>query len=179
VAFEVAQRLHAPLDVLVARKLGAPGHEEFALGAIAGGVRILNQNTLRGLGITSSTLADITARESTELRRREFLYRSHRPPLSVTGKIAIIVDDGIATGATLRAAAHAIRSQHPARMIIAAPVAPHGFEADFAGEADELIVLMEPEDFHAVGEWYADFSEVSDAEVVRLLDSARAGAPTG
>ncbi len=171
-AFEVAQRLHTPLDVLVARKLGVPGHEEFALGAIAGSVRILNQNTLRGLGITSSTLADVTARESAELRRRESIYRGHCPAPSLTGKIAIIIDDGIATGATLRAAAHAVRSQHPARMVIAAPVAPLGFEAEFAGEADELIVLLTPEDFHAVGQWYTDFSEVSDAEVIRLLDRA-------
>ena len=157
VAFEIAQALRAPLDVLVARKLGVPGHEEFALGAIAGGVRVFNEHAFRGLGIGNEVLSEVLAREEVELHRREAAYRGQRPPPEIAGHIVILVDDGIATGATLRAAARVLRAQYPAELILAAPVAPDTVHREFAGEADELVVLRTPEDFHGVGEWYVEF----------------------
>jgi putative phosphoribosyl transferase len=175
VAFEVAQRIHAPLDVIVARKLGVPGHKEYAMGAIAsGGVRVLNDEAISWYRISDEVIDHVAAREETELRRRELAYRGHRPPPAIAGKTVILVDDGIATGATMRAAARSIVEQHPAHLIIAVPTAPTSVYEEFAGEADEVIALRTPEPFRAVGAWYESFPQTSDTEVTRLLAEARA-----
>lgn len=170
VAFEVAQALHAPLDVFLLRKLGVPGHPEIAFGAIAsGGVRVLDRQTLRGLRISQIDVGVVTAREQEELKRREFVYRGDRPPLSVAGKIVILVDDGIATGASMLAGIRAIRELRPARIIIAVPVAPPEACARLAYEVDEIVCVAMPEHFQAVGRFYDDFSQTGDKEVVDLL----------
>jgi putative phosphoribosyl transferase len=173
IAFEVATALRAPLDVFVLRKLGVPGREEFAFGAIAsGGVRILDRRTIEGLGITGLDIQRVTRAEEQELERRERAYRGGRPPLDVSGLTVILVDDGIATGSSMRAAIRALRQMKPARIVIAVPVAPPSTCSQLQFEADELVCLEMPEPFYGVGQFYDDFSQVSDEEVKELLDAA-------
>jgi len=173
VAFEVAKDLRAPLDVFVLRKLGVPGREEFAFGAIAsGGVRILGRDTVEGLGITGLDIERVTKAEEQELERRERAYRGGRPPLDVSGLTVILVDDGIATGSSMRAAIRALRQMKPARIVIAVPLAPASTHDRLRFEADELVCLEMPAPFYGVGQFYDDFSQVSDQEVKELLDRA-------
>jgi putative phosphoribosyl transferase len=173
VAFEVATELKAPLDVFVLRKLGVPGREEFAFGAIAsGGVRILDRRAIEGLGITGLDIERVTRAEKQELERRERAYRGGRPPLDVSGLTVILVDDGIATGSSMRAAIRALRQMKPARIVIAVPVAPSSTCSQLQFEADELVCLEMPEPFYGVGQFYGDFSQVSDEEVKKLLENA-------
>jgi putative phosphoribosyl transferase len=173
VALEVATDLRAPLDVFVLRKLGVPGREELAFGAIAsGGVRILDRDIVEGLGITGLDIARVTRAEEQELERRERAYRGGRPPLDVSGLTVILVDDGIATGSSMRAAIRALRQMKPARIVIAVSVAPPSTCTRLQLEVDELVCLEMPEPFYGVGQFYDDFSQVSDEEVKELLDSA-------
>ncbi len=173
VAFEVATELRVPLDVFVLRKLGVPGREELAFGAIAsGGVRILDRDIVEGLGITGLDIERITRAEQREMERREQTYRGERPPLDVSGLTVILVDDGIATGSSVRAAIRALRQMKPARIVIAVPVAPASTCNRLQSEADELVCLEMPEPFYGVGQFYRDFSQVSDEEVKELLDTA-------
>ena len=172
VAFEVAQALHAPLDVFIVRKLGLPGHEEFAMGAIAtGGVKVMNPD-IAGFHIPEAAIEKVVARERSELERRALLYRGNRPPLSIEDRIVILVDDGLATGSTMLAAATAVRRQRPKRIVVAVPVAAAETCQAFRREVDEVVCAITPEYFRAVGMWYADFGQVSDAEVHALLDAA-------
>lgn len=174
VAFEVARKLNAPLDVFVVRKLGVPGHRELAMGAIATGrVQIINQRVVDDLGIPPAVIDKVAAEEKYELERREVAYRGHSNAPDLRDKTVILVDDGIATGSTMRAAIAAIRKEKPSRLIVAVPTAAASSASDMEGEIDEFIALMLPEDFYAVGQWYEDFSEVTDAEVTLLLREAR------
>jgi erythromycin esterase-like protein/predicted phosphoribosyltransferase len=171
VGYEVARALEAPLDVLIVRKLGFPGHEEYAMGAIAsGGVRVMNP--LPGVALDSQAVAEVVAREENELIRREQLYRSQRPPVSISGRTVILVDDGLATGASMRAALLAVAQQHPARLVIAVPVGAEDSCRELRPEADELVCAAMPEPFHAVGLWYEKFPQASDEEVRTLLEQA-------
>jgi len=173
VGYEVARALGAPLDVFVVRKLGVPGQEELAMGAIAsGGVRILNDEVLRALPISEGEIDAVAAREGQELRRREEEYRDGRQPVDVSGKIVILVDDGLATGSTMRAAVKALRRLGPARIVVAAPLGAHSTCVQLGREADEAICAREPEPFYAVGMWYDDFSQTTDEEVRELLSQA-------
>jgi putative phosphoribosyl transferase len=173
VAFEVATELKAPLDVFVLRKLGVPGREEFAFGAIAsGGVRILDRRSIEGLGITGLDIERVTRAEKQELERREQAYRGGRSPLDLSGLTVIFVDDGIATGSTMRAAIRALRQMKPARIVIAVPVAPPSTCRQLQFEADEFVCLEMPEPFYGVGQFYDDFTQVSDEEVKQLLENA-------
>jgi predicted phosphoribosyltransferase len=173
VGYEVARALGASLDVFVVRKLGVPGHEELAMGAIAsGGVRVLNKEVLRELPISDEDLDAVSAREQLELSRREEEYRGARPPADVRGKTVILVDDGLATGSTMRAAVAALRRLGPARIVVAVPVGARSTCAELAREADEAVCAEEPEPFHAVGLWYYDFAQTSDDEVRDLLAQA-------
>jgi putative phosphoribosyl transferase len=173
VAFEVATELRAPLDVFVLRKLGVPGREELAFGAIAsGGVRTLERDIVEGLGITGLDIQRVTRAEEQELERRERAYRGGRPPLDVSGLTVILVDDGIATGSSMRAAIRALRQMKPARIVIAVPIAPVSTCNRLQSEADELVCLAMPQPFYGVGQFYGDFSQVSDEEVKELLDAA-------
>ena len=170
VGYEVARALNAPLDVFIVRKLGVPGQEELAMGAIAsGGVRILNQDIVQALGIPASVIDQVAAREWQELRRREKLYREGRPAPDLAGRTVILVDDGVATGATMRAAIKAVRQQNPAKVIVAVPVSALETYYDLAREADEVVALATPEPFFGVGLWYEHFDQTSDDEVRRLL----------
>jgi putative phosphoribosyl transferase len=174
VAFEVARALHAPLDVIIVRKLGVPGEEELAMGAIAsGGVRVLNDDVVQMLALSEEVINKVAAHEQHEMERRERLYRGDRPAYDVHGRTVILVDDGIATGATMRAAVAAVRHQQPARIIIAVPVAASATCEEFVAEVDELVCVSRPEVFFAVGFWYEHFSQTSDEEVRRLLEQAR------
>lgn len=176
VAAEVAQALRAPLDIYLVRKLGVPGHEEFAFGAIAsGGVCVLNDDTVESLGITRATIAQVAEREQRELSRRETVYRECGPPLEPTGKIVIIVDDGMATGATMAAAVTALRQLKPKRLVVAAPTAAASTVEEFRSKADEVVTVIAPEVFSGVGQWYENFDQTTDAEVIALMDRARAG----
>jgi len=178
VAFEVARALRAPLDVFLVRKLGLPGREELAIGAIApGGVRVLNRDVVRALGIPQSVIDEVAAQEQQELERRLRLYRDDRPAPDVRGRTVILVDDGLATGSTMRAAVAALRQQHPARIVVAAPVGAADTCAEFQHEADEAVCARTPEPFLAVGMWYADFSQTMDEEVRELLEQATEPAP--
>jgi putative phosphoribosyl transferase len=173
VAYEVARSLNAPLDVFVVRKLGVPGEEELAMGAIAAnGVRVINEDVVRSLGLTREAVDAVAAREQRELERREREYRGDKPPIDARGRIVILVDDGLATGATMRAAAQAIRRQEPQRVIIAVPVAALETCQALRDEADEVVCAMAPEVFYAVGLWYDDFSQITDREVQELLNVA-------
>jgi putative phosphoribosyl transferase len=173
VAFEIATELKVPLDIFVLRKLGVPGREELAFGAIAsGGVRILNRDVIEGLGITGLDIERVTRVAEQELQRREQAYRGGRPPLDLSGLTVILVDDGVATGSTMRAAIRALRQKKPARIVIAVPVAPPATCDQLQLEADELVCLEKPEPFYGVGQFYSDFSQVSDEEVKELLDAA-------
>jgi putative phosphoribosyl transferase len=173
VAFEVAQRLQAPLDVFVVRKLGVPGQEELAMGAIAtGGVRVVNQDVVSALGLSQQTLDRVAEAEQAELVRREAAYRGPRPPLDVRGATVILVDDGLATGSTMRAAVTAIRQLGPARIVVAVPVAAPSTRDDLAREVDEIVCVASPDPFLAVGRFYDDFAQTGDAEVHDLLERA-------
>jgi putative phosphoribosyl transferase len=174
VAFEVAQRLGAPLDVFLVRKLGVPGHEELAMGAIAsGGTRVLNDSVVSSLRIPDEMIDAVAAVEERELARRETEYRDAMPPPEIEGKIVILIDDGLATGATMRAAAIALKEQHPQKLVIAVPVSsPDTCEA-FAADVDEIICAETPQPFYGVGMWYRDFSQTTDEEVRELLNLNR------
>lgn len=173
VAFEVARRLRAPLDVFVVRKLGVPGHEELAMGAIAsGGTRVINQEVVRQLGISTSTIEQVASREALELSRREREYRGDRPPLPVRGRTVLLVDDGLATGSTMMAAIEALRRQNPAGIIVAAGVGAADTCAALSGVADGCVCALRPPWLDAVGRWYQDFSQTTDAEVRDLLARA-------
>jgi putative phosphoribosyl transferase len=170
VGAEVAKALGAPLDVFIVRKLGVPGHKELAMGAIAsGGVRVLNRDVLDYARITPQQLDAVTAREERELSRREAEYRGDRPPLEVRGRTVIIVDDGLATGSTMRAAVQSLRAMEPKRVIVAVPVGAAQTCEEFRDIVDEMVCLRTPEPFEAVGLWYDDFTQTTDAEVHALL----------
>ena len=173
VGFAVADRLHLPLDVIAARKLGVPWQPELAMGAIAGAERILDDRMVQELGIADEDLAQVVAREQTEMRRREDLYRAGEPALDLSGRTAILIDDGLATGNTMRAAVRYVRSFRPSKVIIGVPVGSRDACARLRGEVDELVCLAAPEFFFAVGEWYRDFRQVRDSEVQKLLAEAR------
>lgn len=175
VAFEVARALHAPLDVFLVRKLGLPGHEELAMGAIAsGGVRVLNGEVIRKFRITDNQIEMVAAIEQKELERREWFYRGNRPKIDTHGRTIILIDDGLATGSTMRAAVVALRQLGPSRIIVAVPVGASETCAEFQDEADEAICGQTPEPFYAVGLWYKEFSQITDEEVRHLLEQAAA-----
>lgn len=174
VAFQIAKSLNAPLDVIVVRKLGVPYQPELAMGAIGeGGVRILNEDVMSVTGVTSEQLEEVEAGEREELERRAQLFRRGHPRVSLAGRVAVIVDDGIATGSTARAAAQVARAQGAARVVVTAPVAPTSVKDRLVREADEVIVVETPEPFFAIGQFYIDFTQTSDAEVTEWLDRAR------
>jgi putative phosphoribosyl transferase len=178
VAFAVARRLHAPLDVWVVRKLGAPGIPELAIGAIAsGGVETVTADAPCKLNVTAEQFEVIASRERKELERREAAYRGNRAPIDVRGQTVILVDDGIATGASMRAAIASLRRLEPARIVVAVPVAARSACAFLAGEADRVVCLWTPDDLNSVGQWYQDFSQTSDGEVCTLLKYAEEFAP--
>jgi predicted phosphoribosyltransferase len=178
VAYEVARALNAPMDVFLVRKLGVPGYEELAMGAIAsGGVRVLNDEVVRGLDIPGYVIDAVAAREQQELERRERAYRDGRPPPDIRGRTVILVDDGLATGATMQAAVKALRQQQPARIIVAVPTAAAETCEKLKTEADEVICAMTPQPFYGVGRWYDDFSQTTDEEVRDLLAAQRQREP--
>jgi predicted phosphoribosyltransferase len=173
VASEVAAALDVPLDTFVVRKLGLPGHEEFGIGAIAsGGMRVVDESVLRAYGIDHETLERISEREREELERRERLYRDDRPPIDVHGRVVILVDDGLATGSTMRAAVAAIRQSQPREVVVAVPVGAPETCDTLSREVDRLVCLTTPEPFYAVGLWYEDFDQTTDEEVHDLLERA-------
>src|SRR2546430_7545788 len=173
VAYQVARRLGAPLDVFIVRKLGVPGFEELAAGAIAsGGVRVLNQDVVRAIPHAEEAIEAVTVRETAELERREQIYREGRPPPALRGRIVILVDDGLATGATMRAAVKALRQRGVAKIVVAVPVGPPDTCRELEQEADETICLSTPQYFQAVGQYYEDFSQTSDEDVRELLSQA-------
>ncbi len=170
VAFEVARALEAPLDVFLVRKLGVPGREELAMGAIAtAGVRLLNDEVVQRLRIPARVIDRVAAVERAELERREREYRDDRPPPEVAGRTVILVDDGLATGASMRAAVVALRRRHPARIVVAVPIASPATCEEFRDLVDEVVCAQTPEPFHAVGLWYDDFSQTTDDQIRALL----------
>jgi putative phosphoribosyl transferase len=174
VGFEIAEQLHAPLDIFVVRKLGIPDDEELAMGAIAsGGVRVLNERLVEHLRIPDDVIEEVTAREQVELARRERVYRGERPMIMVISRPAILVDDGLATGATVRAAIAGLRQREPASVTVALPVGPREACDELRGEADEVICLVNPQPFSSVGLWYDDFAQISDEQVRDLLEKSR------
>jgi putative phosphoribosyl transferase len=178
VGYEVARALDAPLDLFIVRKLGLPGHEELAMGAIAsGGVRVLNREVLSYAPVPEKVIDAVAAREQQELERRERSYRGSRPPVDVGNKTVIVVDDGLATGSTMRAAVAALRKMQPRAITVAVPVAAPQTCDEFRDEGIDLVCLRTPEPFQAVGLWYEDFSQTSDEEVHELLDRAATAAP--
>src|SRR5213082_355196 len=180
VAYEVARALRVPLDVFIVRKLGVPGFEELAVGAIAsGGVRVLNDDVARALPNADEIIEAVTARETAELQRREQSYRDGRPAPELRDKTIILVDDGLATGATMRAAVKALRQRGAAKIVVAVPVGPPDTCQEFAHDADEAICLSTPPFFQAVGQYYADFSQTTDEDVRELLTSAARDMPEG
>jgi predicted phosphoribosyltransferase len=173
VAYEVASALRAPLDVFLVRKLGMPGHEEFAIGAIAsGGVRVLNEETLLDYGVSREQVDAILDAEQRELERRERRYRGERPFPDVAGRTVILIDDGLATGSSMRAAVAALRQEGPARIVVAVPTAPRETCTELRQIVDHVVCLITPEPFYAVGLWYEDFAQTTDDEVRELLESA-------
>lgn len=173
VAFEVAKALKAPLDVFVVRKLGVPGHEELAMGAIASGdVRILNKPVIEDLLVSEEAIETETRKEQQEVQRRERLYRGDRPPLDVSNRTVILVDDGIATGSTIKAAIAALKKQKAGRLVVAVPVAPASTIEELKREVDEVICVSTPEFFYAISLWYEEFPQTSDEEVRELLKQA-------
>ena len=174
VGYEISRSLRAPLDVFVSRKLGAPGQPEFGIGAVAaGGVRVLNQDVVRRLGIPEDYIEQITAQETAEVGRRLRYFRGQRPEPEVGGRTAILVDDGLATGVTARAAVEALRLRGPSRLVLAAPVCAAQTAELFASLVDELLCLASPSDLGAIGLWYRNFDQTTDEEVVQLLVKAR------
>lgn len=177
VGYEIARALELPLDVFLVRKLGVPGHEELAMGAIAsGGVRVLNDDVVEAYGIPPSEIERIAAKEQRELERRERAYRDGRPAPRVTGRVVILVDDGLATGSTMRAAIAALHIENPKRIVVAVPVGAPATCRELAGEVDEMVCAETPGTFFAVGLWYEDFGEVTDAEIHDLLARAHGAA---
>lgn len=173
VAFEVARTLEAPLDVLIVRKLGVPGHDELAMGAIAsGGAKVLNQDVISELGISDFEIARVMTKEEQEITRREKLYRLGKDALDVEDKWVVLVDDGLATGATMLAAIRTLRENSPVKILVAIPVAPPSTCAEVSAEADELVCLYRPVPFGGVGYWYRDFSQTTDDEVLSLLQKS-------
>ncbi len=173
VAFEVAQALKAPLDVYVVRKLGVPGHEELAMGAIASGnVRVLNKPVIEDLRISDEAIEAETRKEQEELKRRELLYRGDRPPLDVSNRTVLLVDDGIATGSTIKAGIAALKKQNAGRIVVAVPVAPASTIEELKAEVDEVVCVSKPEMFFAISVWYDEFPQTSDEEVRELLKKA-------
>jgi predicted phosphoribosyltransferase len=173
VGFEVAKALNVPLDVFVVRKLGVPGYEELAMGAIAsGGIRVLNEDVVRAAGIPQKTIVAVAAEEERELQRRERDYRDGRPPVVVEGRTVILVDDGLATGSSMRVAVLALKKKGPAEIIVAVPVGAPATCAEFESEVDQAICAITPEPFLSVGQWYEDFSQTSDEDVRDLLKRA-------
>jgi putative phosphoribosyl transferase len=173
VASEVAKKLNLPLDIFVLRKLGVPGHEELAFGAIgSGGVRVLNREIVDSLGLSDLVIEMVTRAERSELDRREQIYRGGLPPLDVRGKTVILVDDGIATGSSLSAGVRALRQMQPAAIVIAAPIAPQSTVTRLRRDVDDVVCVAIPEPFYGVGQFYHDFSQVSDEEVNELLEHA-------
>jgi predicted phosphoribosyltransferase len=173
VAYEIARALNAPLDVFVVRKLGLPGYEELAMGAIAsGGVRVLNEEVVHRLGVPEAVIEGVARQELHELKRREFAYRGKREPIEIRGRRVILVDDGLATGASMRAAVRALRLQNPATIIVAVPIGSRDTCDHFRAEVDEMICGETPEPFFAVGTWYSNFLQTTDEEVRELLDRA-------
>ena len=178
VAYEVAKALHAPLDVFVVRKLGLPGHPELAMGAIAsGGVRVLNDEIVRQLRVPSAAIEAVTRAEQMELERRERAYRGALTAIPIQGRVAILVDDGLATGSTMRAAVLAVRRLIPAEIIVAVPVGARETCRALAEVADDVVCTLMPEPFTAVGLWYEHFDQTTDEEVRRLLAASTAAAP--
>jgi predicted phosphoribosyltransferase len=179
VAYEVAAALSLPLDLFIVRKLGVPGHEELAFGAIApGGVRVLSEELVEALGITAADIERVTVAEERELVRRDREYREGAPPPAITGQTVLLVDDGLATGASMRAAVAAIRIHRPRRIIVAVPVATSEAIQALRGSADDVIAVMTPKPFGSVGSWYVDFSQTTDDEVRNLLHDAKGRAAT-
>lgn len=179
VAYEVALSLHAPLDVFVVRKLGVPGHRELAMGAVASeGTRVLNSDVIKALEILPSVVDSVADSELLELVRQQRTYRGNAPLPKLLGRTLIVVDDGLATGSTMRAAVGALRQSNPERIIVAVPVAAAETARRLRAEADGVICLIEPSDFHAVSMWYDDFSQTSDDEVRKYLESASHAAPS-
>lgn len=173
VGFEVAKILNLPLDVFVVRKLGVPGYEELAMGAIASaGIRVVNEDVVEKAGIPEDVIEAVAAEEEQELERRERDYREGRPPLNVQGRTVILVDDGLATGSSMRVAVLALRKKRPAQIVVAVPVGAPAACAEFESEVDETICAITPEPFQSVGQWYRDFSQTSDQEVRDLLRRA-------
>jgi predicted phosphoribosyltransferase len=173
VAFEVAKSLKAPLDIFLVRKLGVPGQEELAFGAIStGGVRVFNQAILNSLMLPQETIEQIVSREREELERRERAYRGDRPLPQIEGNVAILVDDGLATGASMRAALSALRGQNPSSIVAAVPTAPPGVCEELGNEVDEVVCIITPEPFGGVGAWYENFAQTTDQEVRDLLAEA-------
>jgi len=170
VGYEVARALGVPMDVFIVRKLGVPGHEELAMGAIAsGGIRVMNDDVLRYVPVSKNAIKAVAARELVELARRERSYRGSKPPLDVRGKTVIVVDDGLATGSTMRAAVRALRQEKAGSIIVAVPVAARETCEEFFREVEDIVCLRTPEPFQAVGFWYDDFSQTTDEEVHKLL----------
>jgi putative phosphoribosyl transferase len=175
VAFEIAMALGAPLDVFVVRKLGVPGHAELAMGAIAsGGIRVLNEDVVAWYGLPPAAIEEVARAEQSELERREREYRNEKPLVDLTGKTVVLVDDGLATGSTMKAAVQAVRAKDPARIVVAVPVGARDTCRALGTSADEVVCARMPEPFSAVGLWYRDFSQTTDAEVRDLLEQSRA-----
>lgn len=173
VGYAVAQELNAPLDIFAVRKLGVPGYEELAMGAIAsGGVRVLNEDVVEQLNISSDAIDRVAGREQVELERRERLYRGDRPLMNLRDQTVILIDDGLATGSTMRAAVRALRALQPARIVVAVPVGPRASCAELIEEADEVVCAAMPEPFQGVGLWYRNFQQTTDREVRELLYQA-------
>ncbi len=171
VAFEVAKELNVKMDVFIVRKLGVPGNEELAMGAIASdNIRVLNEDVVRSFQIPQRVIDEASAKELKELERRERIYRGNRPKPNISGLTVILIDDGLATGATMRAAAAAVKTKNPAKVVIAVPVAAPDTCSDFRDEVDEIVCVATPEPFYGVGAWYEDFSQTTDKEVCDLLD---------
>ncbi|HEY5811852.1 MAG TPA: phosphoribosyltransferase [Terrimicrobiaceae bacterium] len=174
VAFEVAKALNVPLDIFVVRKLGLPANEELAMGAVASGdVRVLNDEVVRSFEVTEDVIQAVAEKEEIELKRREDLYRGDNPVPDPSDKIILLIDDGIATGSTMRAAVAALRQKHPARIVVAVPVAPPSTCENLQAEADEVISVLAPHPFYAVGQWYRTFDQTTDREVRELYECSK------
>jgi predicted phosphoribosyltransferase len=170
VAYEIATKLSLPMDIFIVRKLGVPGHEEYAMGAIAsGGTVVFNEDVVYGLHISNTAINEVLQKEELELERRDKVYRGNKSPLQLTGKTVILVDDGIATGYTMRAAIAAVKQKNPVKLMVAVPVAARSTCAEMASLVDKIICPLQPANFYAVGLWYDDFSQTSDEEVIHLM----------